>query len=157
MDEPTTQLMERPKHRNQYPPAVTKAKQQRYLQILRETGSHAKSCQAAQIAPVSPFEWATKSALFAKEYEAAKTQGEQVLLKRYESNLDAVLLPDEDMKLDDFARLQNSRFFRMKRLDPAYRDNAVVQVNAAGPVAIQLNFGACTQSTQAPTQDEEKA
>jgi hypothetical protein len=92
---------------------------------------------------------------FAKKFEAAKEAGNKVLLSRYETNMDAVLMPETPMNTDDFARLQNSRFFRMKRLDPQYRDNAVVQVNAVGPVAIQLNFGASTQLTQAAEQAED--
>ena len=151
---PETAIVDRPRHPNQYPPAVTKAKQAIYLKTLATCGIHSRASQAADVALNQSCQWASKNKEFAKAYESAKIAGERVLLLAYESNLDTVLLPETDMSLDDFARLQNSRFFRMKRLDPQYRDNAVVQVNAVGPVAIQLNFGtpALTQTPQAGEQ-----
>lgn len=149
-----TQDLERPKHRNQHPPAVTKAKQQRYLQVMSETGSHAQACKSAQISENAPCLWAQRSRVFAKEWELARERGEKVLLLKYESNLDQVLLPDNQLNIEDFAKLQNSRFFRMKRLDPRYRDNATVEVNVKGPAAVQINLGAPTQSTKADAQAE---
>lgn len=132
----------RPKHANQHLPAVTRLKQRTFLHSLIQHGSNGKACKAADIDEATPIKWASKSEQFAKAWDEAKLKGEKALLLRYETHLDKVLLPDEDMSIDDFARTQNSRFFRMKRLDPAYRDNAVVNVTANGPLAIQFNLGA---------------
>jgi hypothetical protein len=147
-----TALTERPRHANQTPPALSRRKQQAFLQHLTTTGRLSQSCTVAQCSTAQPYEWAKRSVVFAKAFEEAKIAGEKVLLAAYEHDMDMTLLPEQPMNIDDFARTQNSRFFRMKRLDPAYRDNAVVNVNAVGPVAIQFNLNTSMQPTQAAAQ-----
>lgn len=153
METPQT-LPVKPKHRNQHPPAVTKAKQRIFLVTLRDTGSISTAIKAAHIDPSAPHYWALANAQFSKALQAAREFGEKVLLDRYESSLDTTVL-DHDT-FDEVVRSQVLRMFRMKRLDPRYRDNAVLAINATGPVAMQLNFNASPQITQANTQAEAK-
>lgn len=153
MDEPHT-LPVKPKHRNQHPPAVTKAKQTQYLTALIATGSHSQACKAANCGMSSATDWAAANIVFAKRLSDAREKAEKNLLLRYEDSLDETVL--NAVSIEDFAKVQNSRFFRMKRLDPRYRDNAVLAINATGPVAMQLNFNASPQLTQADTQAEAK-
>ena len=138
-----------PRSRNQYNPAVTRAKQQAYLTHLAATGRHGLSCQAAGINDCQPFNWGTNSAQFKKNHEAAKLKGQAVLLAQYEATLDAHVLDNTDK--DDINKSQILRMFRMKKLDPSYRDNAVPTVNMVGPVAIQFNL-ALPQTPQADEQ-----
>ena len=153
MDESQT-LPDKPKHRNQHPPAVTKAKQRLFLNTLRQTGSIADSCRAANVDSSAPHYWASASTHFAKAFSESRAFGEKVLLDTYESTLDDTVLGHPDF--DSVVRSQILRMFRMKRLDPRYRDNTVIAINNTGPVAMQLNFNASPQITQADTQADDK-
>ena len=149
IEQPSTRVSRR--GTNQYKPSLTKQKQRDFLAELARTGRHIQSCRYVEIAQSVPYQWASSSKEFDKRFEAAKAKGEKVLLDCYEDLIDnrTALGPRDPQS----AVLT---MFRTKRLDPRYRDNAVVQVNAVGPVAIQLNFGApaLTQSTQAAEQAE---
>ena len=146
--------IEKPKHRNQHPPAVTKAKQRAFLEHLIQCGRVPLACKLAKIAENTPYQWAVRSEDFAKRFSAAKIHGEKVLLSAYEEQMDSVCL-EQAVSMDDYARTQNSRFFRMKRLDPAYRDNAPTGLTINGPVAVQINYTS-KQPAQAETQVDEK-
>jgi len=112
----------KPRHPNQTPPALTRKRQADFLSLLAQTGQWVKSCEAIKVHQAIPYKWAMASEGFAKRLEEAKVAGEKVILSRYEGQMDAVCLAD--MALDEYAKVQNSRFFRMKKLDPRYRDNA---------------------------------
>lgn len=119
--------------KNQHPPAVTREKQKQFLLNLARSGQHAKSCALAGISINVPWLWADKSDVFAKKFQLAKEAGEKVLLAAYEQDLDAVVAEPACLPYTS-----NLRMFRMKRLDPRYRDSqAAVQVNV-GPAAIVL-------------------
>jgi hypothetical protein len=123
------------RHANQYVPAMTRQKQRDFLLVLSRTGQHSKSCAAVQIATSTPYDWADRSVDFAKKLKAAQEMGEKVLLAAYEADLDAVVA--EPLFIQ---HTQNLRMFRIKRLDPRYRDSvAAVQVNV-GPAAIVMNI-----------------
>lgn len=136
---------------NQHPPALTKLRQDAFLALLQTTGNIRKTCELLDIAPQSPYEWASRSSAFAKRFEKAKERGERVLLDEYEDIVDRRV---NAYHLDQQSAVLT--MFRMKRLDPRYRENAVLQVNATGPVAMQLNFAppADKQLTQADEQAE---
>jgi hypothetical protein len=121
---------------NQYPASLTKQKQRDFLDALSQTGRHVQSCAVAGIVQSVPYQWASSNKEFAKRFEAAKAKGEKVLLDSYED-----LIDNRTAKGQSDPQSAVLTMFRTKRLDPRYRDNAVVQVNAVGPVAIQLNFG----------------
>ena len=65
--------------------------------------------------------------------QEAKAEGEKVMLERLEREIDKRALAG---KTDPGS--PNLLMFRTKRLDPRYRDNATVQVIAAGPLAISI-------------------
>ena len=149
----TPDLPEKPAKRNQYAPAVTKAKQERYLEARQRTGSHRDACAYADCDASMPFYWASKNLLFSKRLDQVTQQGDKVLLSRYESTLDQAVLGSDT--IDNVAKTQVLRMFRMKKLDPSYRENAQVQVHAVGPIAIQFNIAVPASPTT--DHDDEKA
>lgn len=124
--------LEKPKHRNQHPPSITKAKQRDFLTVLvHERGNIRRACLRLGIGETMPHEWASKSAEFAKRLEEAKALGEKALLDWYENKVDE--RADAGKEDPQSAVLT---MFRMKKLDPRYRDNAQVNVIATGPLNI---------------------
>lgn len=142
-------VIEKPKHRNQTLPTVTKANQAKFLALLSTTGEFRQSCKLLHIDYSTPYQWAVRSELFAKRLELARAAGEKVLLDRYEEQIDQRVFVGQSDPQSAVLTM-----FRTKRLDPRYRDNAVVNVNAVGPVAIQFNLSASAQPTQAGEQAE---
>ena len=139
---------------NQHVPAQTRVQQSLFLKALAVSGTVKAACARVNIPSVKcVYEWASASKVFSKRFDEAREKGEKRLLLRYEEHLDETLLPELAMPIEDFSRTQISRMFRMKRLDPRYRDNApAVNVNV-GPVAIQFVMQAEARDetpTQAP-------
>lgn len=132
-------VIERPRHANQTPPAVTKLRQNDFLQLLSLTGQFRQSCLKLGIENAMPYKWAKQSEAFRKRLDEARAAGEKVLLDRYEEIIDQRV---ETGQIDPQSAVLT--MFRTKRLDPRYRDNAVVNVNAVGPVAIQFNLSPST-------------
>jgi hypothetical protein len=129
MSEP---LADKPRHPNQTPPALTKQRQLHFLHLLSTTGQMKASCTAMKMDTSVPYQWAARSASFAKRFEEAKAQGEKVLLDAYEAQVDTRAFTGQSDPQSAVLTM-----FRMKRLDPRYRDNAP-SVQMAGPV--QINF-----------------
>ena len=142
---------ERPRHANQTPPALTRKRQDDFLKLFATTGKLKQSCAALDLNINTPYLWALRSELFAKRLEEAKIQGEQVLLADYEDKIDQRAMEGKDDPQSAVLTM-----FRVKRLDPRYRDNAPTQVNLTGPVSIQLNIGASVQAIQATDKAERK-
>jgi len=130
-----TARMDRPRQANQTAPLITTARQNHFLELLSTSGLWKQSCEQLQLNPATPWLWGNKSERFKKRLDEARVAGEKVLLNEYESQMHARILAGKD---DPGST--NLTMFRVKRLDPAYRDNAVVNVNAVGPVAIQFNL-----------------
>ena len=125
------------RHPNQYPALHTRAQQTLFLKALAQCGTVKGACQQVHIASIAlVYQWASASTIFSKSFDEARTKGEKRLLCKYEEHLDSTLLPDEGMPIEDFSRTQISRMFRMKRLDPRYRDNVAVNVQINGPQAL---------------------
>ena len=124
--------------------AVSRTKKAAFLNALRETGDHQQACELAGIATCTPRQWARRSKEFAEEFRFAREQGDTVLLSVLEAEIKkrALAGPSDPGS-------SNLLMFRTKRLDPAYRENAAVNVNAIGPVAIQLNFTVPASGTEA--------
>lgn len=144
------EVLDKPRHANQTPPALTKQRQDQFLRMLSQTGQLRATCTALALDTSTPYNWASRSERFAKRFEDAKAAGEKVLLDAYEEKVDERAFTGQSDPQSAVLTM-----FRMKRLDPRYRDNAVVQVNASGPVAMQLNFNAPMQTPQAETQAED--
>ncbi len=137
---PTTPAA-KPRHANQHPPALTKARQDDILRLIALSGRISQSCEQVGLDPGVLYGWATRSVSFSKRLDEAKARGEKAILAHYEHNLDTVCLDREiDKDPELYAKVQNSMFFRMKRLDPAYRDNAQVQILATGPLALMSSL-----------------
>jgi hypothetical protein len=120
-------------HKNQYPPELTRRKQGDLLRLLAETGRLKAACQAVGIDPSTPFQWANNNPNFAKKLDEARMAGEKVLLCEYEEDLDQVVANRKYITVSG-----NLRMFRMKRLDPRYKDSNQVNVQVNGPAAIQM-------------------
>ena len=121
-------------------PLTRLAQQRVFLETLSVTGRMDHSCKAALICTSQPRKWGVRSELFAQKWTEAREFGEKALLAQYEDNLDATVLPTKKaLNLEDFVKTQIMRMFRMKRLDPQYRENAQVQIVATGPVAISMS------------------
>lgn len=127
------------RHANQTPLAQTQQQQRLFLAALAHSGTIKAAAHVAEIKSLNQvYAWASASVVFAKSFDIARNKGEKALLLKYEEHLDATLLPEQGMPIEDFSRTQISRMFRMKRLDPRYRDNAPAVTVNVGPVAIQF-------------------
>lgn len=108
-------------------------KQRAFLQALRETGNKLQAAQTAGVDPVTPLRWAARNPQFAEKVALAQARGDEVQLARLEVHLtDRALAGPTDQQSAILL------MFRVKRLDPRYRENASVNVLAAGPVAITM-------------------
>ena len=120
------------KRHSRYSPRIRATQVALYLQTLEETGDEEKACLAAQITLRTVQRWDKISETFSKKRQESKQLAELVLLAKLEAMGDRTLLEKCD-RIDDFAKLQNYRMFRVKRLDPRYRDNSTMNVLIAGP------------------------
>lgn len=133
---------EKKKHRNQHPPAVTRAKQAAFLQAYQQTCSVIKAAKAVGIDDNTPYQWAVRNEQFSKRFDELKQEAEKTLIARYENKFDTECLDDKE-KLNKVTVIAS--MFRMKRLDPRYRDNAQVNVNVAGPAGVVMEVIDVTQ------------
>lgn len=128
-------VMEAVKRVNHNPPERTKANQRAFLEALSKCGNKKRACLEVGIDDSSPYMWANRSERFAEKMAEAQLKGEKVQLDEYEQLL--------HKRISAGTRDPHSAvltMFRMKRLDPRYRDNATMNVVAAGPVAIMMGM-----------------
>lgn len=118
------------------PQKLKRMRQDAFLQKLSETGSVTQSAAAADINLSTPYHWCEMDLDFKAAMESARAIGEKTVLALLEEEIQRRALAGKEDPGSP-----NLLMFRTKRLDPMYRENAVVSVNAVGPVAIQLNFG----------------
>ncbi len=126
-------------HRNggTHSPVITRLNQQAFLQALAKCGSKKQAAREVGIDPATPHQWGYKDERFAQKMAEAATRGEQVLLGEIEGIIDARIR--QKAKDPQSAVLT---MFRTKRLDPRYRDNVSLNVQAQGPVAITFGLDA---------------
>ena len=139
-----------PRHPNQHPVSVQKAKQAIYLQHLVTTGRHGLSCEMTGIAPNLPFHWARTSIAFSKRFEDAKTLGEKVLLAAMEEQIDSRIMVGQRDPQSAVLTM-----FRTKRLDPRYRDNVAVNVQINGPQALVFEVPVSLPEQSTPNNQSE--
>lgn len=120
---PTADLTE--KRNSRYSPRVRKTQQQIFLQTLEETGNQLEACQRAGIAIRTVQYWAVKDDAFSQKRDEAQQIGDLVTRMRYEHKLDRDCL--STTQFDKVTAIL--AMFRMKRLDPRYRDNTQVNVS----------------------------
>ncbi len=128
---PAPTRQKRPYRRALYP---TAGLQRKFLDLLAATGRHNQSCQLLHINPGTPHQWASRSEAFAKRFEQARAEGQKVLLQSYEHKIDLESL--DQGKFDKVTAILG--MFRMKKLDPSYRENSQVSLVATGPIAIHM-------------------
>jgi hypothetical protein len=124
------------------PQKLKRLRQQAFLKQLSETGSVTQSAAHAGVNLCTPYHWCEVDQDFKQAMESARAIGEKTVLALLEEEIQRRALAGKEDPGSP-----NLLMFRTKRLDPAYRENAVVSVSAVGPVAIQLNL-----STTVPTQ-----
>lgn len=125
------------------PQKLKRIRQDAFLKKLSETGSVTQSAAAADINLCTPYHWCEMDLDFKAAMESARAIGEKTVLALLEEEIQRRALAGKEDPGSP-----NLLMFRTKRLDPAYRENAVVNVNAVGPVAIQLNFGITPTQTE---------
>lgn len=91
------------------------------------------SCERVGIAVRTPYDWAERSPEFAEEMKKARDIGDKVMLGTLEKEIGKRALAGHK---DPGST--NLLMFRTKRLDPAYRDNAQVNIATLGPAAIMF-------------------
>jgi hypothetical protein len=128
-----------------------RTRQKSFLAALEHVGTYGKAAKLIGIEYHTVSRWIKKSSKFKQLAEDAKSHAQKtIILDSIEGNFyDRVM----EGKTDGQSAIIG--MFLAKRIDPAYRDNAIVNVQAHGPVAIQLNFGASPQLTKATEQAEE--
>ncbi len=137
--------------RNQYHPIATKAMQKAALAAIEEHGTLVAAAKVLGIDPHTISRWCKKSDAYRDKVREA-----QAFSDHYHT-LDAIKANFKDRALAGKEDGQSAiiGMFLAKKIDPTYRDNAVLAINAQGPVAVQLNFGASPQVTQAGAQADE--
>lgn len=125
------------------PQRLKRLRQDAFLKKLSETGSVTQSAAAADINLCTPYHWCEMDLGFKAAMESARSIGEKTILALLETEIQRRALAGKEDPGSP-----NLLMFRTKRLDPAYRDNAVVNVNAVGPVAIQFNLNTPVQTEQ---------
>ena len=149
-------MSEMKRHPNQYPAIHTRTQQALFLKALAQCGTVKGACQQANIASIALiYQWASASTRFSQRFDEAREKGQKNLLLRYEEYMDSVLLPETPMPIEDFSRTQISRMFRMKRLDPRYRDNVAVNVQINGPQALVFEVPVSLQEQSVPHNQSE--
>ncbi len=129
-----------------------KTRQKAFLAALEQLGTYGKAAKLTGIEYHTVSRWIRKYPKFKVLAEEAKTHAQKtIILDSIEGNFyDRVM----EGKTDGQSAIIG--MFLAKRIDPAYRDNAVVQVNASGPVAMQFNFATPLASTPQADQLDEK-
>lgn len=128
-------------------PATTKARQKSFLVALSQCGIYRTAARLTGVEPHTISRWIKKSPSFKALADEAKAYADKYLVA------DAI---EENFYQRAVAGKEDGQsaiigMFTLKRINPAYRDNAVVHVNAQGPSAIQLNFnGISSLPTNSP-------
>lgn len=136
---PSTKLVTKPHkervRRSITPRKLKRIRQEAFLGKLTETGSVTQSAAHAGVNLCTPYQWCEVDQDFKQAMESARALGEKTVLACLEEEIQRRALAGKE---DSWSA--NLLMFRTKRLDPSYRDNAQVNVNAVGPVAIQFNL-----------------
>ncbi len=112
-------------------PQARRAAQRVYLATLRRTGLKLTAAKKAGVHPSTPFEWAARDERFAEKVAEAQAIGHGTRLARLEAEVHRRARAGT---ADGASALL--LMFETKRHEPAYRDNARLDVYAQGPVSI---------------------
>lgn len=131
--------------RNQYHPIATRALQKAALAALEQHGTIVDAARAIGVDPHTISRWCKSETYKAKVLAAQEFADRFHTLDQIKSNFKQRALAGKEDGQSAIIGM-----FLAKRIDPAYRDNAIVQVNAVGPSMIQMNFTAPTPQPVVP-------
>jgi hypothetical protein len=134
------------KTRSRYPAVVRRHQITLFLEELSQHGNTLKACERVGITLRTMNRWQQNSMSFNKRHAEAMRIGEERTLKRYEGKIDTEAL---DAPFDKVTGILS--MFRMKKLNPQYKDTQQVNVNVAGPAALQFVVNA--QNASNPQDD----
>jgi len=132
-------------------------KKKDFLEALRATGLVTDACKIARIARRTPYDWAQKSGEFAEAMEAARAEGEMVLLdevqrevrRRGLEGLEEPLVYQGRLTGDTVRRWSdNLLMFWAKYLDPRFRDNyPAIDIRSTGPTSVKIVLAGSADDT----------
>ena len=111
------------------PQKLKRIRQDAFLKKLSETGSVTQSAAAANINLCTPYHWCEMDLDFKAAMESARAIGEKTVLALLEEEIQRRALAGKEDPGSP-----NLLMFRTKRLDPAYRENAIVSVKEVAPL-----------------------
>jgi hypothetical protein len=129
-----TAVAERPRHANQTHPAATKALQRAFLNTVQEVGTYGAACRLLGIHRSTVMQWAKKNPTIREKMRQNKEFAEEFIGDEIIGHLHqrALANPKDDPMSAQIA------MYITKKIFPAYRENAVTNVNIVGPAAIQF-------------------
>ena len=109
--------------------------QKLFLATLSQTGTIIGACRLLGIDNHTPGRWLRKYPKFKEEFDLVKSHAEKYVIKdKIEHEFyNRALAGKEDGQSAIIG------MFTLKRIDPAYRENAQVNLQVTGPVAVQFN------------------
>ena len=145
-----------------------------FLKALRATGLVTDACEIVGIGRRTPYDWAKKSEQFAEEMEAARAEGEKVLLDEvrkearrrgidgwddpivYQGQISKAMDPKtgEMVPLTVRKWSDNLLMFWGKYLDPRFRDNyPALDLHFQGPSSVSIVLDTTPKSSRPAIED----
>lgn len=134
------------KHGNQYPSRLRNAQIAHYLTILEESGNPGTAADMVGLTLRTIQVWRKRSASFSQKYDESLRIGELSIEHQLTGKMDSEALSKPFDKVTSILAM-----FRTKKLNPQYKDTQQVNVNVAGPAALQFVIG--ESSTASPQPD----
>ncbi len=129
-----------------------KVRQRALLHALAQCGTYRAAARMVGIDNHTVSRWIKKYPKFKELAAQAKEHAEQyVVADAIEENFYQRAIAGKSDQQSAVIGM-----FTLKKINNSYRDNAVVQVNASGPVAMQFNFATPLASTPQADQLDEK-
>ncbi len=149
-------------------------KKKDFLKALRTTGLVTDACKIARIGRRTPYDWAQKSEEFAEAMEAARTDGEMVLLDEvrkearrrgiegwddpivYQGQISKTKDPKtgEEVPLTVRKWSDNLLMYWGKYLDPRFRDNyPALDLRFQGPTSVSIFLDTTPKSSRPAIED----
>ncbi len=146
----------------------TRLAQESFLEALKRTGLVTEACEIVGIARRTPYDWSRKSEEFAEAMDAARNEGEKVLLDEVRKEIKRRGLDGKeefvihggkistvkDPQTGAMVPLKVKRYsdvmlmFYAKRLDPQFRDNfPSVNILNQGPSSVRIILAGSDEDT----------
>jgi len=138
-------------------------KKKDFLEALRTTGLVTDACKIAGIGRRTPYDWAQKSEEFAEAMEAARAEGEMVLLDEVRKEARRRGIEGWEEPLVYQGRLtgdtvrkwsDNLLMYWGKYLDPRFRDNyPALDLRFQGPTSVSIILDTTPKSSRPAIED----